>query len=257
MNEQKVTFRNNRGQGLEALLAVPSVEKPPIVIVSPSLRGDKNYQPVLTPCAIALCKDGFAVLRYDAAGFGDSEGKSEDMTITSQTEDLSSALDYVRTLPVDSSRVALLGFSIGTTCAILNANQEGVKTLVLWSPPFEHQTLYKRYLEFVPEMKEKGYFDSNAKITGRPYRIGKAFHNECGSLDLTEHIRNITIPTFAIYAEEDGIIKLETVKKHMELITKAPIRTEVIPKANHDFIALDSQEKVINLTKEWLNQYLK
>ena len=164
---QSVTFTNKAGLKLAGLLELPDAERPPIVIISPVLRGDKQYSPIMDRASRELAQAGYAVLRYDVTGFGDSEGRSEDMTITSQAEDLGQTITYARSLPVDSSRIGLIGFSIGSTCDILNANQDGVKALALWSPALSLQSLAERYAPRAAEVAAQGYFESGAFLTGR------------------------------------------------------------------------------------------
>jgi len=256
MQEETVRSPNKRGQSLAGLLTMPEVEQPPVVIVSPVLKGDKQYQPVLDPCARALAEEGFAVLRYDATGFGDSEGKPEDMTITTQVQDLEAAIDYVRTLQVDDQRIGLVGFSIGSTCAVLNAHQAGVKALVLWSPPFTHRPLRYRYRDKREEVREKGYFDSTARLTGRPYRIGKGFLEECCRVDLRERLRRLLLPTLAVYGEKDELIKRRTVEYYMNLLPTLEKSVVTIPIADDDFLSEEAQAHVIQVTKDWLSAHV-
>ncbi|MEK6963605.1 MAG: alpha/beta fold hydrolase [Nanoarchaeota archaeon] len=256
MDAQRVNFPNKEGKNLAGLLQFPTAQNPPLVIISPVLRGDKQYSPVMDRASQTFSDEGYAVLRYDVAGFGNSEGHSEDMTITSQVNDLEQAITYARSLPVDSSHIGLVGFSIGSTCAILNANQKGVRALALWSPPFNHRFLAERYLVHAAAVADKGYFESIASLNGRTYRTGKAFLEECKTFDLTDRLKELRVPVLAIHAGNDSLIGLEKVTTHMPMITQSPTRIVDVPGADHDFSVESSQPIVIQETKEWFNRYV-
>ena len=87
--------------------------------------------------AAKLESQGFAVIRFDFAHSGDSDGSFEKMTPSGEVEDTLEILRFARELPyVDPQRIALLGYSLGGWVASIAAahSPEWVKALVLWSP---------------------------------------------------------------------------------------------------------------------------
>ena len=80
-----------------------------------------------------LAAAGHAVLRFDMAGSGDSDGDFSDVSVTSSVADIRSAVDDVRRR-TGVDRVSLLGLRFGATLAALAAEQGGIHRLVLWSP---------------------------------------------------------------------------------------------------------------------------
>ncbi|CAN5586244.1 alpha/beta fold hydrolase [soil metagenome] len=91
---------------------------------------------MFTRTAHTLAEYGIASLRIDFRGSGESEGKWEDTTFTSQIADAIAALDYLTTLPeVDQQRLGLIGISQGGLIAAETAARDHrVQTVVLWSP---------------------------------------------------------------------------------------------------------------------------
>lgn len=84
---------------------------------------------------------GYAVVLYDFCGSGSgiSDGKSTEMTLSSEAENLRSVLDYARHLPfADPERITLGGCSQGGLISALVAAQqpEQVSRLILLYPAF-------------------------------------------------------------------------------------------------------------------------
>jgi len=82
-----------------------------------------------------LAKLGYAVLRFDYMGHGDSDGEFEDSTVESRLADINCAMDLLR-LEVDNiENISLLGLRFGATLAALVAEQRtDVDKLILWEP---------------------------------------------------------------------------------------------------------------------------
>ena len=93
-------------------------------------------EPLFTRAARMLAEQGVASLRVDYRGFGDSEGKREDLTYTGLIDDSLAAIDYLATVPeVDMQRLGLLGLSTGGMIAAETAARDPrVRSVVLWSP---------------------------------------------------------------------------------------------------------------------------
>lgn len=89
---------------------------------------------VFVSFARRLAADGFAVLRFDYMGNGDSEGQFEASSLSSARADVRAALDHVRRA-TGLPRVGLMGLRLGATIASLVAEEsDDVDRLVLWAP---------------------------------------------------------------------------------------------------------------------------
>jgi uncharacterized protein len=81
--------------------------------------------PILGQLASAIADAGFAVLRYDKRGVGQSGGRAESAGIQDYVDDLRAALKVLADRKdVDSRRIALVGHSEGGLVALLAAAKE-------------------------------------------------------------------------------------------------------------------------------------
>lgn len=90
---------------------------------------------------------GYAVLRYDKRGVGESGGVAQGATIVDFAADAEAAFDYLRSRPdIDSRRVGLLGHSEGGMVApLIAARRAEVAWLVLLAPPAVNGREISRY----------------------------------------------------------------------------------------------------------------
>jgi alpha/beta superfamily hydrolase len=85
--------------------------------------------------ATQLERAGFAALRFDYSGTGDSGGESEDATLEAWLADIGTAADRLQSAS-GASRIAILGLRFGATLAALAAARGAVRPrhLVMWDP---------------------------------------------------------------------------------------------------------------------------
>lgn len=143
---EEVVEIDRDGQTMMGTLAVPDgAEGPfPIVLLFHGFLGERDELPVVgvepvegmyTRTARALAGQGFASLRIEFIGSGESDGEWADTTFTSQINDAIAALDYIGTLDqVDAERIGVIGLSQGGLVASALAGRDArVDTVVLWS----------------------------------------------------------------------------------------------------------------------------
>ena len=136
---QNLAFANKpAGFDLAGTLTLPAGQGPfpAVVLVSGSGPQDRNetllgHQPFLV-LADYLTRRGFAVLRYDDRGVGQSQGTFKDATTTDFATDALAALAYLRTRPdIRPHQVALVGHSEGGLIGWLAAAQPGGPDLLV------------------------------------------------------------------------------------------------------------------------------
>lgn len=82
-----------------------------------------------------LVSHGWAVLRFDYAGYGDSDGEFEFTTVEGHLSDISCAVAEIQRVIPPLQTIGLLGLRFGATLASLWASKNSLKgPLVLWEP---------------------------------------------------------------------------------------------------------------------------
>jgi uncharacterized protein len=90
---------------------------------------------VFVSFARELCALGYAVLRFDYRGEGDSDRQFEQSDLTTRVEDTSAAIDELKRRVPELQEVILVGLRLGASIAALAAaGRTDVKRIVLWDP---------------------------------------------------------------------------------------------------------------------------
>ncbi len=99
--------------------------------------------------------EGFATLRFDFRGCGESDRTLLDTSLTTRVEDLTACIDFMRKLSED---IYLMGSSLGGVVSIICAKREKVKALSLWATPFRFRNVKKRSETLgIPPLSEDFY----------------------------------------------------------------------------------------------------
>jgi len=115
---------------------------PAVILIAGSGPTDRDETvagiPVFGHLARDLVAAGFAVVRYDKRGVGQSGGRAESATIADYAEDARQALLWLeKQKGIDKNRIALVGHSEGGLVAMLTAGRERgkVAAMVLLATP--------------------------------------------------------------------------------------------------------------------------
>jgi pimeloyl-ACP methyl ester carboxylesterase len=148
--------------------------------------------------ATQLERAGYATLRFDFSGTGDSSGEADDATIEQWLRDLATAAAELRGVS-GSPRVALVGLRLGATLAALATSRGELRPrhLILWDPVVsgaaylgELAEQHRQYMK--EEMGEAGWQDRlqispegyPTEALGTP--IAPALMRQLAAIDLTK-----------------------------------------------------------------------
>jgi len=200
-----------------------------------------------------LCERGFAVLRFDFRGSGESEGLFQDMTISGEIEDLKTALSwFLRRKEVVKDKIWVNGLSLGGVVTVLTvARDPRVKAVSLWSTPSDFTSFSQVEPGFHHRLLEQGYVDLSSG-----YRIGKAFLMDLGKHRVTEAVSKIAPrPLLIVHGKKDDVVPLW----HGERLYGAagePKEKFFVEGADHTYKRWDWQWTVIRHTADWFEKNL-
>ena len=139
-NVEETSFSNTKEKiELAATLTLPKKKEksPGIILIAGSGPNDRDetifaHKPFWI-LADYLTRQGFAVLRYDKRGVGDSEGEYFTATTKDFAEDVEAAINYLKTrAEIDTKNIGLIGHSEGGIIGPMVATQnKDVKFVVL------------------------------------------------------------------------------------------------------------------------------
>jgi alpha-beta hydrolase superfamily lysophospholipase len=105
------------------------------VLICPPLGHEQVHSHrALRHLADRLAAEGFAVVRLDYHGTGDSDGTEGDLQrLATWQTNVSDAVEWLRS-ETSCRKISLVGLRLGATLAAFYAEQHEVENLVLWSP---------------------------------------------------------------------------------------------------------------------------
>jgi pimeloyl-ACP methyl ester carboxylesterase len=279
-NETIVTFENE-GMTLVCSLTIPITDHLcPIVITMNGFAGDRNdavipgtEEPFFKRLARILAEQGFASLRVDFRGSGETGGGYEMTTFSTQISDALAAVDYIKNnleYQVDTKSIGIVGFSqgglVGSTTA---ARDNRVDSLVLWSPvtspPHCYQGLLSREgLKNGLALPDGGFDDFELYINGEPIGwyvpLGKGFFEDLFNIDPVAEIRKFKSPLMVIVGKEDPIVWSQPAKGQLYMKYHQGQEKLVALDADHDFnfwSGPDTIDEAIYWSTAWFIKTLK
>lgn len=248
--DEQLLWILSRGKRMAGVLHLPDGRgRAPAVLMCHGFTGHKaESHRLFVHTARRLMQQGFAVLRFDFLGSGDSEGLFEEMTIRGEVEDALNALSFLREQPrVDASRIALLGFSLGGCVAVLSLPRAGmVKTLVLWAP-------VSNPMRWMPPT---GVPDKPQNRGG--FLVGVNFYRELPDLKPLESARGYKGSVLVLHGSADQSVLPDEGRAYERAFNHAAkFEFRLIEGADHTFTQPEHEQQLIAQTLEWLQVQLK
>lgn len=232
---------------LAAVLHTPKKTAKGLVIFSHGFTGNKAESGRLfVTTARELAKAGFAALRFDFWGSGDSSGEFYQMTPNTEISDLKNVIRWAH--QQGWTNIGLLGLSFGGAVTICTASQipdGAIQTMVTWSsvPSF-------KFWNHIPNPKPSHYTSEN------PIHMpGKKFFSDRPKIDVPEAYVRLSFPKLQIQGTNDIAGFREEFSKYFPVAR--PVKKHVvIPGGDHVFTTWKHRKQVISLTVQWFKKYL-
>ncbi|MCX7994111.1 MAG: alpha/beta fold hydrolase [Fimbriimonadales bacterium] len=247
--DEQLLWIPSRGKRMASVLHLPEGRgRAPAVLMCHGFTGHKaESHRLFVHTARRLAQEGFAVLRFDFLGSGDSEGLFEEMTIRGEVDDALNALNFLREQPrVEGSRIAMLGFSLGGCVVALSQPRAGVlKTLVLWAP-------VSNPLRWMPPT---GVPDKPQNRGG--FLVGVNFYRELPALKPLESVRGYKGSVLVLHGSADQAVLPDEGRAYERAFTSASrFEFRLIEGADHTFTQPEHERALIGQTTEWLQSHL-
>lgn len=186
---------------LFGILHSPDGSAKPLAFVMSHPFGEEKLwsHRVFVSCARALAERGYAVLRFDYLGAGDSSGMSADTSLATHRADLQAAIRTLEQRLPSVQRIGLIGLRLGASFAamLLESGSQSPRLrsapLVLWDPILDGDAYFQELLRSNLSTQLAVYgkvVDNREVLTARiraggtvnvdGYEIGKELLDSCG-----------------------------------------------------------------------------
>jgi putative redox protein len=206
LKSRKLSFANAEGQQLAAILDLPDDEKPvATALLAHCFTCGKSLK-VAVHMARALCREKIAVLRFDFAGLGESEGSFADSSFSSNVSDLLAAANFLT--DELSAPAVLIGHSLGGAAVLRAARHlSSVRAVVTLAAPFDPAHV----LDLLGPEKAKIEQFGSAEVTlaGRPFVIKKQLLDDLAAQEPSVVISQLKKALLIMHSPVDNIVGIE------------------------------------------------
>lgn len=232
MKNEKIEFKNAEGITLSARLELPTTQEPhAYAIFAHCFTCNKNFTAVRN-ISRSLTQHGFAVVRFDFTGLGDSEGDFEDTQFSSNISDIEAMAQYLAA-HYEAPKL-LIGHSLGGAAVLLSALKlDSVKAVVTIGAPSDPAHVKHLFGGQLLEIKKEG--DAEVNIGGRPFVIKKQFIDDLENQKMDGCIAALRRPLLVMHSPQDAIVGIANA-------------AEIYKEAMHpkSFISLDGADHMLS-----------
>lgn len=227
---RRVRFEGADGQLLTGRLELPAGKPRAYALFAHCFTCTKNLRAAVN-ITTALAEAGYAVLRFDFTGLGESEGDFADTNFSSNVADLVSAADFLGA-QYEAPRI-LVGHSLGGT-AVLQAAMRidaAVAVATIGSPA---RASHVRHLLSGAQEQIETAGEAEVQLAGRPFRIRKQFLDDLEAQPLPESLRELRRALLVMHSPIDELVAIDNASEIF--------RAALHPKS---FVSLDDADHLL------------
>ncbi len=235
---EKVAFDGADGQ-LSGTLHVPEGAPKGGVVLAHCFTCSKSLK-VTRSLATGIEDGGYAVLRFDFTGLGESEGDFADTSVTSNIGDLEAAARHLEERGLGPC--AMVGHSLGGAATLLAAgNVPTARAVVAVAAPFSPD--HVRHL-FAEDDVERALASGRVtvRIAGRPFRISAEFFHDLERHCSPERIAALARPLLVVHGTADRVVGIEEGER-IFAAARQPRWFAAIPDGDHLFVQHQHAER--------------
>ncbi len=206
-----------------------------LIVMVHGFPGNKDaHENVFKDFNHLISDKGYHTLCFDFRGCGESDGRQEDFTLESASEDFQNILGWAK--DHDYTRFIFVCEGLGAPLTFMNAPEDALCFITLWPmldlPRFAENTFKSKNIE--DEWKKAGY-----ALIGND-RIGIPFIEELEKTEITGVISKMNRPILVMHGAQDEVSpidQLDIIRRHTNArrveITSFHDGTHGLPQVNH------------------------
>ncbi|GAF66727.1 putative hydrolase [Bacillus sp. TS-2] len=227
----------------------------PLIIFTHGFAGNKiGEHRLFIKASRFFASQGFATLRFDFSGCGESSGDYGEVTLSKQLIELKEIIQYAQTLEeIDQNRIILLGHSLGgAISALVAADFPFIQEVILWSAVSDP---YEELLSITgKDAQEIAYLNGEYDFNG--FILSKQFFQDLKHHNPLKKMEKFKGKLIALHGDRDQDISSLNLEKYKLafLANNEPERFcgSWIPFADHTFTNTNWEQLLIQKTHEYL-----
>ena len=251
MMKKNVNFENSAGEKLAGILDLPVTPPHAYALFAHCFTCSKNLN-AATNISQALTEAGFAVLRFDFTGLGQSEGEFADSNFSSNVDDLVTAARFLESNY--RAPALLLGHSLGGTAVLQAAHDipSAVAVATVGSPADPAHVGH--LLDSAREtLRREGV--ANVNLGGRPFKMKQQFLDDIQKHPMPESLGTLRKAVMILHAPLDDIVELDNASQ-LFAAARHPKSFVSLDKANHLLTREADSRYAGQVIATWATRYL-
>lgn len=250
VQQLRIEFPNIQGEQLSAALSLPAQPEPRgYVLFAHCFTCGKNIA-AASRISRALTAHGFAVLRFDFTGLGNSEGDFANTNFSSNVEDLLAAADFLRASY--QAPVMMIGHSLGGAAVLAAAEKvpECKAVCTIGAPATPAHLLQN--LENDPAAATPSY---SLTVGQKTFPIQQQFVNDLTDAKVSDKLSRLKRALLVLHAPLDNVVSIDEAGKIFQQ-AKHPKSFVSLDGADHLVSRAEDAEYVADVISAWAKRYI-
>ncbi|MHA6556696.1 bifunctional alpha/beta hydrolase/OsmC family protein [Corynebacterium pyruviciproducens] len=250
MHSVNVTVPSSQGLKLAATIDFPDTEPKAFAIFSHCFTGNRH-----TPCASRVSKTlseyGYAVLRFDYPGLGQSQGVFAEQTFTSNCEDLFAVYQWLE--ENYEAPALLVGHSLGGAAALRTGQRmKKIKAIATIGAPFDPAHAVFQFPDAISEVDQHG--DYTFSLVGRTMTISRLLLEDLAETNPETYLPDLKKPLLLLHSPTDQTVGIDSAQLIFQ-VSRYPKSLVALDKTDHLCTKPGTAARAGRLIAEWAEPY--
>ena len=198
-----------------------------------------------------LAERGFAVLRFDFTGLGDSEGEFATTTFRGMRDDLKSAIEFLKQNYQAPSYI--VGHSFGGTTALTVAqSSDCIRGVITLASPFDPAHVLHHLDDSSISLLDND-MPSSFEVAGQLFDIDPEFVHDVRAFNMKAVLRKLTKPVLILNIENDAVVDEENSRQIQHWHSGESVLLD-IEDSDHMLSDRRSSEEAADLISDWIHE---
>jgi putative redox protein len=201
----------------------------------------------------ALARAGFAVLRFDFTGLGESEGEFADTSFSSNLDDLEDAANWLGEHYAPPQ--LLVGHSLGGTAVLAVAGRlDSVRAVATLGAPATPDHVLRQFGAGLERIEEEG--SAEVELAGRTFRVRRDFVEDARRQPLEERLARLRRALLVLHSPVDDVVPVSEAQK-IFVAAKHPKSFVSLDDADHLMSRAADSEYAGGVIAAWAARFLE